>query len=152
MRPAVLFHSFLVSCAPLERSEDRPRLTFPDSPVPDGVSEEAWRIHRGAIQDDGQDDPPWAMRTKAACSLEAKDLARTQPDLLELAGSVEDVLRLRRTGRIERLIGAGGGHSIESSIGVLRRLHRGYTEEAIRKGLGGNALRALRAAEEVAGS
>lgn len=46
-----------------------------------GVSEEAWRIHRSAIVVDGHNDLPWAMRTKAEYSLDAKDLSKPQDDL-----------------------------------------------------------------------
>src|SRR5262245_5141559 len=46
-----------------------------------GVSEEAWRIHQGALVVDGHNDLPWAMRTKANYSLDARDLSKPQPDL-----------------------------------------------------------------------
>jgi membrane dipeptidase len=45
-----------------------------------GVSEEAWRIHASALVVDGHNDLPWAMRTKAGYSLEAKDLSKPQPE------------------------------------------------------------------------
>jgi membrane dipeptidase len=45
------------------------------------------------------------------------------PDL-EFAGSAVDVERAWSQGKIASLLGAEGGHSIDSSLGVLRMLHR----------------------------
>ena len=42
---------------------------------------------------------------------------------LALATTVADVERARAQGRIASLIGAEGGHSIDSSLGALRMLH-----------------------------
>jgi membrane dipeptidase len=45
------------------------------------------------------------------------------PDRLELALSAADVVRAHEQGRIASLMGAEGGHSIDSSLAVLRVLH-----------------------------
>ncbi len=45
------------------------------------------------------------------------------PETLELARTADDVLRIHRAGKIASLIGVEGGHSIEGSLEVLRRLH-----------------------------
>jgi membrane dipeptidase len=46
------------------------------------------------------------------------------PDRLELALTAADVERIFAAGRIASLLGAEGGHSIASSLGVLRVLYR----------------------------
>ncbi|MCA9186863.1 MAG: dipeptidase [Pirellulaceae bacterium] len=45
------------------------------------------------------------------------------PDTFELARTSHDIRRIRAEGRIASLIGVEGGHSIENSLNVLRRLH-----------------------------
>ena len=45
------------------------------------------------------------------------------PDRLQLALTAADVERARSAGRIASLLGAEGGHSIDSSLAVLRVLH-----------------------------
>jgi membrane dipeptidase len=45
------------------------------------------------------------------------------PDQLELALSAADIRRIHRSGKIASLIGVEGGHSIASSLAVLRQLH-----------------------------
>ena len=50
-------------------------------------------------------------------------MVRTYPDVLELARTAADVERINAAGKIASLLGAEGGHSINSSLGVLRVLH-----------------------------
>ncbi len=45
------------------------------------------------------------------------------PDDLELALSADDIERVHAAGKVASLLGAEGGHSIESSLGVLRQLY-----------------------------
>ncbi len=45
------------------------------------------------------------------------------PDVFELAGTVDDVERISKSGKIASLIGVEGGHSIENSLAVLRQLY-----------------------------
>ncbi|HEY2273066.1 MAG TPA: dipeptidase [Jatrophihabitantaceae bacterium] len=47
----------------------------------------------------------------------------THPDRLQLALSADDVEAAMKAGRIASLMGAEGGHSIDSSLAVLRVLH-----------------------------
>src|SRR5215469_16960546 len=62
-----------------------------------------------------------------AATLEQVDLTRRlvgrYPDALELTLTAADVERAMAAGRIASLLGAEGGHSIASSLGVLRALY-----------------------------
>ncbi len=49
---------------------------------------------------------------------------RDYPNDLEFAGSVDDILRIRKSGKIASLIGVEGGHSIDNSLGILRCYYR----------------------------
>jgi membrane dipeptidase len=51
-------------------------------------------------------------------------LIRRYPGDLELARTADDVERIFAAGKIASLLGAEGGHSIASSLGVLRMLYR----------------------------
>jgi membrane dipeptidase len=50
-------------------------------------------------------------------------MVQRYPDRLELAVTAADVQRIFASGRVASLIGAEGGHSIASSMGVLRTLY-----------------------------
>jgi len=68
-----------------------------------------------------------AGEAAVATTLEQIDLVRRligrHPEALELALTAEDAARIMSAGKIASLIGAEGGHSIGSSLGVLRSLH-----------------------------
>jgi len=51
------------------------------------------------------------------------DMCELYPEIFEIALTTEDIRRIIADGRIASLIGVEGGHSIENSIGNLRRLY-----------------------------
>lgn len=50
-------------------------------------------------------------------------LVQRYPNDFELALTADDIQRIHRAGKIASLIGIEGGHSIQNSLGVLRKLH-----------------------------
>ncbi len=52
-----------------------------------------------------------------------KDMVKHYPETFELVGSVDDIERACRGGKIASLMGVEGGHSIENSLAVLRQLY-----------------------------
>jgi membrane dipeptidase len=46
------------------------------------------------------------------------------PDVFEMAGTADDIVRIHRAGRIASLLGLEGGYMIENSLGLLRAFYR----------------------------
>ena len=69
----------------------------------------------------------WAPAEAVVATIEQIDFVRRMieryPHRLALATSADDVERAMSEGRVASLLGAEGGHSIDSSLAVLRALH-----------------------------
>ncbi len=108
--------------AGLEGTDLSERVSFTQTDLPrladGGVGAQFWSVY-----------VPTALAGEAAvaATLEQIDLVlrmiRRYPGRLELALTADDVQRIFTAGRVASLLGAEGGHSIASSMGVLRALY-----------------------------
>jgi membrane dipeptidase len=109
-------------CAGLDGPDLSEPVSFTQTDLPrlaaGGVGAQFWSVYV---------PPALAGEAAVAATLEQIDLVRRMirryPGQLELALTADDVQRIFATGRVASLIGAEGGHSIASSMGVLRALY-----------------------------
>ncbi len=109
-------------CAGLDGTDLSRPVSFTQTDLPrlaaGGVGAQFWSVYvPGTL----------AGEAAVAATLEQIDLVRRMiqryPGQLELALTADDVQRVFETGRVASLLGAEGGHSIASSMGVLRALY-----------------------------
>jgi membrane dipeptidase len=109
-------------CAGLDGTDLSEPVSFTQTDLPrlaaGGVGGQFWSVYVPSSL---------AGETAVATTLEQIDLVRRMirlyPGQLELALTADDVQRVFATGRVASLLGAEGGHSIGSSMGVLRALY-----------------------------
>ena len=109
-------------CAGLDGTDLSEPVSFTQTDLPrlaaGGVGAQFWSVYVPSSL---------AGEAAVAATLEQIDLVRRMirlyPGQLELALTADDVQRVFATGRVASLLGAEGGHSIASSMGVLRALY-----------------------------
>jgi len=109
-------------CAGLDGTDLSQRVSFTHTDLPrlaaGGVGAQFWSVYVPSTL---------AGEAAVAAILEQIDLVRRMirlyPGQLELALTADDVQRVFAAGRTASLLGAEGGHSIASSMGVLRALY-----------------------------
>ncbi|MGD0925257.1 MAG: dipeptidase [Streptosporangiaceae bacterium] len=109
-------------CAGLDAAVLSERVSFTQTDLPrlaeGGVGGQFWSVYVPATL---------AGEAAVAATLEQIDLVhrmiRRYPGQLGLALTADDVQRIFTAGRVASLLGAEGGHSIASSMGVLRALY-----------------------------
>jgi membrane dipeptidase len=109
-------------CAGLDGTDLRQPVSFTQTDLPrlaaGGVGAQFWSVYVPSSL---------AGEAAVAATLEQIDLVRRMirlyPGQLELALTADDVQRIFTAGRVASLLGAEGGHSIASSMGVLRALY-----------------------------
>jgi membrane dipeptidase len=109
-------------CAGLDGTDLSQPVSFTQTDLPrlaaGGVGAQFWSVYVPSSL---------AGEAAVAATLEQIDLVRRMirlyPGQLELALTADDVQRIFAGGRVASLLGAEGGHSIASSMGVLRALY-----------------------------
>ncbi len=87
-----------------------------------GVGAQFWSVYVPSPPK-GTDPAASVTQTLEQIDIVHRMVAR-YPDALALALTADDIERSRKQGRIASLIGMEGGHSINSSLATLRRMHR----------------------------